>query len=412
MDQYPYNNNQQNQNYNPQNYSWQQPAGGVQWSGGSYHSGPSVSPESPGKRSRKGHFAALVAVCLVISLLGGFLGGFAAQRLGTGERTVIYQSSGSGSALQTDSSASLSGIVELVAPTVVQITTESVSTSSFWGQYVTSGAGSGVIISEDGYIVTNNHVISGTSKIVVTTYDNKEYPATLIGTDSRTDIAVIKIDAQGLTAAVMGDSDSLKVGDFALAVGNPLGELGGTVTDGIISALSREVVVGTETMTLLQTNAAINPGNSGGGLFDASGRLIGIVNAKSSGSDIEGLGFAIPINTARPVVEDLLTTGYVTGRPALGVTLLEISDYRTAMTYRVQYLGVYIQAVTEGSGAAAAGALPGDYIMSIDEKQVESVSDVTAVLNKMSIGDTVALTVIRDGKTLNLTVTLGESTAS
>lgn len=177
---------------------------------------------------------------------------------------------------------------------MVEVTTEAVTTNAFFGQYVQSGAGSGVIITEDGYIITNNHVVSGASQVTVRTSDGTEYPATVVGADSKTDIAVLKIEATGLTPAVVGDSDSLQVGEFTLAVGNPLGELGGTVTDGIISALDREVTVENQTMNLLQTNAAVSPGNSGGGLFNERGELIGIVNAKSSGQNAEGLGLRDP----------------------------------------------------------------------------------------------------------------------
>ena len=202
-----------------------------------------------------------------------------------------------GSTGYTDS-LSISQVVELVADTVVEITTTNVVTDRFYGQYVTSGAGSGVIISENGYIITNNHVIDGAQRIYVRLTDGSEFEAKLIGGDAEKDIALIKINATGLKAAVMGSSKSLVVGQEVVAIGNPLGSLGGTVTDGIISALDRTVVVDGHQMTLMQTNAAINPGNSGGGLFNRAGELIGIVNAKQSDTGIEGLGFAIPIDIA------------------------------------------------------------------------------------------------------------------
>lgn len=207
----------------------------------------------------------------------------------------------------SDSSGGLtvSEIAEQTVDSVVEISTETVTTGNRIRQYVSEGAGSGVIISSDGYIATNKHVIEGASKIIVRLRSGEEYSAELIGSDSKTDIAVLKISAEGLEAAVYGDSGSLITGELAVAIGNPLGELGGTVTEGIISALNRTITIDDEEMSLLQTSAAINPGNSGGGLFNNQAQLIGIVNAKSSGSDVEGLGFAIPINSVKDVMEQI-----------------------------------------------------------------------------------------------------------
>ena len=201
---------------------------------------------------------------------------------------------------------SIAEVVEQVADTVVEITTTNVVTDRFYGQYVTSGAGSGVIISENGYIITNHHVIDGARSITVRLTDGSEFAATLIGSNADKDIALLKISATGLRAAVLGSSEALVVGQEVVAIGNPLGSLGGTVTDGIISALDRTVVIDGHRMTLMQTNAAINPGNSGGGLFNRAGELIGIVNAKQADTGIEGLGFAIPIDVAWETVETIV----------------------------------------------------------------------------------------------------------
>ena len=204
-----------------------------------------------------------------------------------------------------DGDLSIAQVVELVADTVVEITTTNVVTDRFYGQYVTSGAGSGVIITENGYIVTNYHVIEGAKTITVRLTNGSEFSARVMGTDPNTDIALLKIDAQGLPAAVLGNSADLVVGQEVVAIGNPLGSLGGTVTDGIISALDRTVVIDGHQMTLMQTNAAINPGNSGGGLFNRAGELIGIVNAKQSDTGIEGLGFAIPVDIVWKSIENM-----------------------------------------------------------------------------------------------------------
>lgn len=367
-----------------------------------------------------GKVIAIFAIVIVVSVLVGGVGGyFAADYLtkktskdapSTGvNNVVVYQSVENGSTSPTLSTgATISDIAKKVAPSVVEITTEVAQSGGFMSQYITEGAGSGVIVSKDGYIVTNNHVIEDAKKITVILNDGKSYSATLVGTDTLTDIAVIKIDAADLTPAVYGSSDALKVGDFALAVGNPLGELGGTVTNGIISALEREVVIDSVTMTLLQTNAAINPGNSGGGLFNASGELIGVVNAKAAGSDIEGLGFAIPIDIAKPVIQDILNYGYVTGRVQAGIQILDVLDYQTAFQYRVNKLGPYIYTVFDGSDAEKAGLKQGDLITHINGNLVYESTDIIAFISDSEVGDTLVFTVEREGKELEIPLTFTE----
>ncbi|MEG2083183.1 MAG: trypsin-like peptidase domain-containing protein, partial [Oscillospiraceae bacterium] len=243
--------------------------------------------------------------------------------------------------------------------------------------------------------------------------NGKQYDATLVGADAKTDLAVLKIDESGLTPAVMGNSNDVKVGDTVIAIGNPLGSLGGTVTDGIISALDREIQVLGQMMTLLQTNAAVNPGNSGGGLFNAYGELVGIVNAKPASdtggaSSIEGLGFAIPVDTVKEVAGQLIDSGYVTGRVMMGVSVLEISDQATARQYNVDRFGVYIVSITDGLGADKAGLKVGDCILSINDNVVEQTADVTKVLDEVNVGDRVAVQIIRNGKLMNFNVELSE----
>lgn len=356
--------------------------------------------------------AVLVACCMICSIVGGVGGGFLTKYLIGNNTKVLYQNTGNASANNTGATIgtpmSTSDIVSQVSDSVVEIVTETVQNSTRMTQAVSQGAGSGVIITEDGYIVTNNHVIDGASQINVTLKDGTKYNATLVGTDSQTDIALLKIDASGLKPAVMGDSSTLSVGDFALAVGNPLGQLGGTVTDGIISALDRDITIDGQTMKLLQTNAAVNPGNSGGGLFNQKGELIGIVNAKSSGDDVEGLGFAIPINTAKTIIEDLMTNGYVTGRVSLGVTLLNIEDEQTAMRYGVQRTGVYVWQVNDGSDAQKAGIQIGDCILSVNGKEITDSSQVKAILEESEVGDTLTFNVLRGLSQQTITVKLSQ----
>ncbi len=385
--------------------------------------GPSVpmggEPQPP--RMKKSHprlkkiGAGALALVLVagVSFGGGYAGFYLADK--TSSARIVYQSANpSGTATSTDASSAdgLVGVINAITPSVVEITTEQMVTTSygFWGgQQVVSGAGSGVIFTADGYIITNAHVVEGAQQITVKLNDGTTYNATLVGSDSQSDIAVIKIDATGLTPAVLGDSDTIAIGETAIAVGNP-SNLGVTSTDGIISALNRSVTVEGNTMNLIQTSAAISPGNSGGGLFNSKGELIGIVNAKNADENAEGLGFAIPINTAKAVTQDLIENGYVTGRPALGITVVSITDAQTAMQYGVSTLGAYVQSVSEGSGAANAGMKVGDRIVSVGTKTVTTATDVTNALQDYTAGDTVQVQVDRGGELITLNVVLGEKT--
>lgn len=313
----------------------------------------------------------------------------------------------------TISHTDISSVVTKCADSVVEITIETQSTLYGHYTYTQEGNGSGVIISADGYILTNNHVISGANKISVTLRNGNSYEAKLIGTDSKTDIAIIKVEANNLTTAVLGNSDSLVVGELAIAIGNPLGQLGGTVTDGIISALEREIKLDNSTMNLIQTNAAINPGNSGGGLFNANGELIGVVVAKSSGVNVEGLGFAIPINDVKTVINDLLEHGYATNRAFLGVQLANTSysnnDFSIySMFFNSVNYGALVTEVVEDSPAEKAGIKKNDIIVSVDNEVVSQASDVTSKISNFNVGDKITIGLIRDNKTLNVDVTLAE----
>ena len=394
-----------------------------------------VQPQDaqPPKKKKKfnGKRVARSAVALVLAAAMGFAGGFVGAKFGGSGKVVIQQVAPSSTANSSDSAdssitaASSSGssltteqVADLVSPSVVVITTEQVVYSqwSWYGQnQVESGAGSGVIISSDGYILTCAHVVDGASNITVTIND-KDYTATLVGEDTTSDIAVIKIDANGLTPATVGDSDSLKVGQNVMAVGNPLGELGGTVTGGMISALNRSVTIqgssSVNTMSLIQMDASVSPGNSGGGLFNMNGELVGIVNAKSSSSDAEGLGFAIPINDAIKVAQELLENGYVTGRPYLGITYLAVTDAQTASQLGVNAYGVYVVEVVKGGPAEKAGLQAGDRIVSVDGTEIASKDDLGTLMQKHAAGDTLSITIAREGQMQTVNVTLGEKTAS
>jgi serine protease Do len=299
---------------------------------------------------------------------------------------------------------SIPEIVTKVAGSVVEITTEMVTGGNRIQQYIAEGAGSGVILTSDGYIATNNHVVEGANKITVTLHNGTQYTGQLIGRDVANDLAVIKIDADKLIPVKFGDASKLVVGELAVAIGNPLGELGGTVTDGIISALNRVINVDGVDMTLLQTSAAISPGNSGGGLFNSRAELIGIVNAKSSGSDVEGLGFAIPINTALEIIDPLMTYGYIPGKVDPGFTVIHIQDAWTARMYRLNETGFYVATVSSDNGLNV-----GDRIVSIDGVAIIDSVQIDDRLAGHSVGDILTFEVVRAGNLIKIDYKLAQA---
>lgn len=293
-------------------------------------------------------------------------------------------------------------VIQNVLPSVVGVNVETM---------MGAGSGSGIIFSSDGYIVTNQHVIDGAMGIKVKLSDATEYDATIVGQDARTDLAVIKINAQNLPAATIGDSDQLVQGEGVLVIGNPLGEtLSGSSTQGIISALGREIEIEGKIMHYIQTDAAINPGNSGGALVNQAGQVVGVTSAKISETSAEGLGFAIPINEAIPVIEDLINNGYVTGRPMIGISGENVSQ-QVSMIYGLP-VGVYVRYVDPQSGAAAGGIQQGDVITALNGKEVQTLAELNNVRDEYKAGDTVTLTVFRNGQEVKVDVVLSEATAS
>lgn len=380
-------------------------------------------PGMPVSLTRKS-LALLIALCVVVSALFGFGGSYLANALNGGHsgssKTASVSKNGYKLEDATGSKMTVQEVTNKTKDSVVEIKTESVSADAWMQQYVTEGAGSGVVMTADGYIMTNNHVIDGASKITVTTSDDKEYEAKLVGTDSITDIAVLKISAKNLTPATYGNSDQLAVGDMAVAIGNPLGELGGTVSAGIISALDRELAIDGKTMTLLQTDASINPGNSGGGLFNGDGQLIGIVVAKSSGSNVEGLGFAIPINKAADVAQQLMDKGYVSDQPSTGMSYAESNQGNGAAQFfgnsqdsqsQSSSAAVYIQEVT-GSNAKKAGFQSGDLVYAVDGTRITSFNTLSSIVTSHKVGDKLTYTIVRGNQTKEIKLTLEEKKAS
>lgn len=299
-------------------------------------------------------------------------------------------------------------IYDKVSPAVVSIISTSASGGSYFQNSTASSSGSGVILTKDGYIVTNNHVIDGASIITVKTTANQSFDAQVVGKDARTDLAVLKVSSeQELPFAELGDSSLLRVGDMALAIGNPLQEaLASTLTVGYISAINRTMVIEDRQMTMLQTDAAINPGNSGGALINIYGQVIGINTAKSTGYDIEGLGFAIPINEAIPVIESIIENGYVKGRPLVGITGIDVTE-QIAKANNLP-MGIYISTVIEGGAAQLGGLQAGDVILEFDGKEVKSIDEINEIRDEHQVGDKVEVKISRNGNKKTVTIELQE----
>lgn len=376
--------------------------------------GPSHSkkPEKEKKYVTKGALVAcMIATMIISSVLGALIGAMLPGKTSDGraerndsELTELSLGDADGSDLTTTQ------IVDKNADAVVEIVVSGTS-QNMWGQLqLVQGAGSGVIMKEDGYIATNYHVIQGANKVEVTLHNGETYSAQIVGSDQANDIAVIKIDAKDLTTATVGDSSIVEVGDRAVAIGNPLGQLGGTATSGIISALDRTLEVEGTQLTLLQTDAAINGGNSGGGLFNSKGELIGIVESKASAVGVEGLAFALPINTVAPLINDMIENGgstqTVQGTPAVGVVISEVSE-ENAQYYGLESAGVYIAQVT-GVNAQNAGFQQGDRIVSFNGTEISSSNDFITLVRKCKVGDTVSVVVSRNGQQIEIKTVLEE----
>lgn len=311
---------------------------------------------------------------------------------------------------KTGEAMSVSDVYDAVSPSVVSI----ICTSKGKGLSGTSAtsSGSGVILTKDGYIVTNNHVIEGATIITVKTIAGQSLDAQIVGADARTDLAVLKVECdKDLPYADLGDSAALRVGDMALAIGNPLQEeLVSTLTVGYISAINRTMIIDERQMTMLQTDAAINPGNSGGALINIYGQVIGITTAKSTGYDIEGLGFAIPVNEAIPVIESIIEHGYVTGRPLVGITGIDVTE-SIAATNDLP-VGVYVDSVISGGAADEGGIKAGDVIVKFDGKKIENVDQINAIRDEHKVGDRIEVTVSRNGKNMKFAIVLQEEKPS
>ena len=353
----------------------------------------------------------MILTMILSSLLGAFISGAYFSRTTSDGRASRNDSELSELSLgdATGSDLTVAQIVDKNENAVVEILMSGTQ-QNMWGQMqLVQGAGSGVIVREDGYIATNYHVIQGANKVEVTLHNGESYTARIVGSDPANDIAVIKIDAKGLTTATIGDSSTVDVGDLAVAIGNPLGQLGGTATTGIISALDRTLDVEGTTLTLMQTDAAINGGNSGGGLFNSKGELIGIVESKASAVGVEGLAFALPINTVSPIINDFIENGgnvQAASTPAVGVVISDVSE-ENAQYYGLESAGVYIAQVT-GENAQKAGFQAEDRIVSFNGKQIADSNEFITLVRKCKVGDTVTIVVSRKGQQIEIKTVLEE----
>ena len=396
---------------------------------GTYSTVPPTPPTPDLPKKKKGLTAGkIIAIALVCSLLGGCLGVGATLLLGNNTKTqtpagsttmyVGERQTETVNTARTDTSTQLTPR-EVYAQNVnstVGITTS--ITTNYWGYQTTSAAsGSGFILTEDGYILTNYHVIEGSNSVQVTTYDNTAYSASIVGYDESNDIAVLKIDVTGATPVVLGDSNELYVGDEVMAIGNPLGELTFSLTVGYVSALDREVTLSSgTTMDLIQTDAAINSGNSGGALFNSYGEVVGITNAKysssssSSSASIDNIGFAIPINHVKNIVTSIIEKGYIV-KPYIGVSVTTVSS--EMVSYGLPQ-GAAVKVVSEDSPAAASGLKVNDIITAINGEEITTSSELVKIVSACQPGDEMTLTVYRQGESeqLTLTLTVGEQQKS
>ena len=383
-----------------------------------YQAGPQqpVQEMKPVKKNRMG--LKITALALCCALVGGAVGGgvvWGVTRSG-GSSTEMNVSSRPATQValkQVDGKTAMTDaeVYAANANSVVSINVTGTSGTNFFGQPVqTASAGSGFVLTKDGYIVTNYHVVKDADTVKVTMYNGDEYDAKYVGGDEDYDIAVIKVEATNLQPVTLGNSDNLNVGDHVLAVGNPLGELTFSMSGGMVSCVNRAINVDGTPFNMIQTDASINPGNSGGPLFNQYGEVVGIVSAKYSSyssESVEGLGFAIPINDVIAMIQDIMTNGYVTNKPYLGITGGTMTSQMAAQ-YRYDVTeGVFVYSVEEGSAAAQAGLKMGDVILKVDDTEIESMEDLTAVKKQYSAGDTVSLTIYREGQETTVELTWG-----
>lgn len=382
----------------------------------------SGAQQKQNKKRKNNGFKAVVATGLICSLIGGGIGGVVGANLAAGNLEAALMSNeslgedeGSGRLQLVGNNDEISPVIaiaEKVTPSVVGVKTFGTA-YTYWGQRIPNqelGSGSGIIYSEDGYIITNYHVIEDATSVMITLSDGTEYDARIVGSDSSSDLAVLKVEATNLPAADFGDSAALQIGELVVAIGNPLG-YENTVTDGIVSGLNRQLTDYIDSATLIQTNATINSGNSGGALVNSKGEVVGINSAKLVASNAEGMGFALSINEVKPIVEEIISKGHVS-RPYLGVSIN--SQYQvdadTAERYEIP-MGIQIAEVVKGGPADRAGLRAGDIIYKVNDTLIQSFEDLSDIIDDSQVGDKLRILANRDGEKIVADVTLAEGNA-
>lgn len=374
-----------------------------------------VESYNPADRKKKGSWVKYTAAVVAGMIAGAAAFGcgmqFANNTSDTYKPAVSYTTEGASYISDTEAISELSvvDIAKKSGSSVVGIISRSTYTTFFGTKTSSEGSGSGIIATDNGYIITNAHVIEGAESIsVVLSADTEEHPATVVGVDSKTDLAVIKVDLTGLPEIEIGTSSNLEVGELAVAIGNPMGqEFAGSVTVGVISALNRTLNVEGRQYNLIQTDAAINPGNSGGALLNKYGQLIGINSVKIASDGYEGMGFAIPIDEALPIIEQLMDGGYVRGRPLIGITPRDIT-YQMSAAYNLP-VGVYVTGVSVNSCAEKAGLMVGDVIVKADGVVVTTTDELNNLRDKHKAGEQMTLQIIRGNETINVALILDEN---
>lgn len=367
---------------------------------------------SPKKKGGSGLSGKIVALALVCALVGGFIGAGVSGATAKVNKTSVQVSDREVAQVQTvkvDGKTQMS-MSEVYASNVNSVVSINVSaTTNYFGQTVqTAASGTGFFITEDGYILTNHHVVSDASSVEVTLYNGETYDATVIGSDEDYDIAVLKIDVTGATPVVLGDSSKVAIGESVAAVGNPLGELTFSMSEGIISCVNRAINVDGTPFNMIQVDCSINPGNSGGPLLNLYGEVVGIVSAKYSSysnTSVEGLGFAIPINDVQTIITDIMENGQVTDKPYLAITAGTMTSQMAAQYQINVSKGVFVYSVEKGGAGDKAGLKLGDVITKLNDTAITSMEDLSAAKKNYKAGDTVTLTVYRDGQEITTQLT-------
>ena len=374
------------------------------------------------KRKKNNGFKAVVATGLICSLIGGGIGGVVGANIAAENLRAVLLDSETDAQIDETNRLQLMGglnevspvvaIAEKVTPSVVGVKTFGTA-YTYWGQRIPNqelGSGSGIIYSEDGYIITNYHVIENATSVMITLSDGTEYDARIIGSDASSDLAVLKVEAENLPEAELGDSSALQIGELVVAIGNPLG-YENTVTDGIVSGLNRQLTDYIDSATLIQTNATINSGNSGGALVNSKGKVVGINSAKLVASNAEGMGFALSINEVRPIVEEIISKGHVS-RPYLGVSINSQYqvDAETAERYEIP-MGIQIAEVAVHGPAERAGLQAGDIIYKVNDTLIQNFDDLSDIIDESKVGDKLRILANRNGEKVVADVILGEANA-